>query len=109
MSVESEPTANTPSSTRPGFTGRWMGYFVRVASLAVAAIYLASVFLGRFWPFELLTHFRLQIAVVMLALAVVLLLSRRGLWKWPFGFFYRVGYLVGDCDSTPEGSATGRK
>ncbi len=87
MSVESEPVANIPSSTRSGFTCRWMGYFVQVVSVAVAAIYLASVVLGRFWPFELLTHFRLQIAVVMLALAVVLLLSRRGLWKWAFGCF----------------------
>ncbi len=109
MSVEPEPVANVLPSTRAHTAGSWFGNLVFLTSLAVAGIYLASVFLGRFWPFELFTHFRFQIAVVMLAIAVALVFSKRGLWKWSFGCFtasavWSVVVILLPTDQPPPGN-----
>lgn len=56
-------------------------------SVLLAAIYVTSVLLNRMWIFDLLTHFRVQLAIVMSPLAIGLLLKRRTIWRWSFALF----------------------
>ncbi len=58
-----------------------------VVSLCVAIIYICSVVFNRLWLFELMTHYRVQLATVMVPLAIALLATRRSIWGWSFSAF----------------------
>ena len=54
------------------------------ASVCVAVVYISSVAFNRIWCFELMSHFRVQWAALMIPLAVALLATRRRYWGWAF-------------------------
>lgn len=56
-------------------------------SMVLSGVFFGGILFGWWWLFELTTHFRLQLAVVMAPTAAILLLFRRSIWSWAFALF----------------------
>lgn len=87
MNLNLEPTAGDHAHRLRRLVRETFWRTVLLASICSGGLYVASSLLNRLWLFELMTHFRVQMAVVMVPLAVALLCRRRSPWSIAFTVF----------------------
>jgi endonuclease/exonuclease/phosphatase (EEP) superfamily protein YafD len=79
-------------------------------SIGLACVFIGGFVFGCWWLFELTTHFRLQLAVVMAPTAALLLLIRRSIWSWAFVLFTCAAvWSVAEIAFSPSQPAAGQE